>query len=170
MDTVPVVPKCFGMFPPKYGTYLISLCGLGMGGCGLSGVVLYGLVEDSVVAHFLDRQPVDSGMKKAVLLIIGMTSLLLFCASFLLFVGLAFKSTGSLLLGVWILFAMCMLLITASIVLPISCFFIPDSCVIKKFSAVVLTLAYITITIFLWFWLYFVVVVFNHINAISSAI
>lgn len=164
METVPEIPRCFGMFHPKYATYLISLFGLSSGGVGLAGIVLYGLVEDSVVAHVVKNDKTDDVIKKAVLLSIGLTSLLLFIASLLLFLGSAVKSTGYLFIGCFLLLIMCSLLIIAAIAAPVSCFFLPKSCVIKKLSSVLLVMAYLLLTVFLWVWIYFMTVAFNHLN------
>lgn len=164
MDNVPEVPKCFGMFPPKYATYLISLCGLGSGGVGLAGVVLYGLVEDSIVAHFMSNNKTDDTVKKAVLLTVGLSSLFIFISCFLLFIGVAFKMPGCLTSGAWTIFIMCCLVILGAVGAPMSCFFVPFTCVIKKLSSALLVMGYIGITFFLWIWMYFMVVVFNYLN------
>lgn len=164
MDTVPEIPKCFGMFPPKYATYLISLFGLSSGGVGLAGIVLYGLVEDSVIAHVVKNDKTDDVIKKTVLLSIGLTSLLLFIASFLLFLGSALKNSGYLLIGSYLLLVMSSLLVIVAIATPMSCFFLPKSCLIKKISSTLLVMAYLLLTVFLWIWIYFMTVAFNYLN------
>ena len=165
MDTIPEVPRCFGMFPPTVGAYFISLFGLASGGAGIAGIVLYGIAEDSFVAHFISKNPPDDEVKKVVLLTLGLTCLLLFIGSALLFIGMAFKQDRALLLAAWIIFAMCMILIIVSIGIPLSCFFLEELCVLKKMSTSMYTLFYIAITVFLWFWLYFMAVIFNYANA-----
>lgn len=162
---VPEVVKCFGTFPPKYATYLIAVFGLASGGIGLAGIVLYGLIENALLVYILGRDvQMDDTLKKAVLMTIGFTSLLLTVASVLLFLGATAGSRGALASGVWILLAMCLILIFAAIAAPVSCFFIKNACIIKKVSTAAIVLASIAITVFLEFWLYFMVVAQNYLN------
>ncbi|XP_045510126.1 uncharacterized protein LOC123705415 [Colias croceus] len=169
MDNMPEVTRCFGMFPPKYATYLISIFGLGMGGTGIAGIVLYGLVEKAVTAFFFksDTAPVDDTVKKCVLLTIGLTSLLLTIASFLMFLGATSGSPGPLAVSIWIIFAMDLILIGLSIAAPMSCFFMESTCVVKKLSTTVLVLCFLVITVFLEVWLYFMVVANAYLNEIA---
>ncbi|CAH2103124.1 unnamed protein product [Euphydryas editha] len=162
---VPEVVKCFGTFPPKYATYLIALFGLASGGIGLAGIVLYGLIENALLVYILGRDvQMDDTLKKAVLMTIGFTSLLLTVASILLFLGATAGSRGALASGVWILLAMCLILIFSAIAAPVSCFFVKNACIIKKVSTAVMVLASIGVTIFLELWLYFLVVAQNYLN------
>lgn len=164
METIPEVPKCFGVFPPNIAAYFISIFGLGSGGTGLAGIVIYGLAEDSFISHFLNANPVNEGVKKLVIAVLGFTSILLFIGSGLLFIGIAFKQDRALLLSGWIIFIMCMKLVIVAIAIPGLCFFVEDLCVVKKMSSGFYTLIYIFLTVFLWLWLYFMAVIFNFLN------
>lgn len=157
---MPDVVRCFGTFPPKYATYLISLFGLASGGIGLAGIVLYGLIENALLVYITGRNvDVDDTVKKAVLLSIGLMSLMLTVANALLFLGATSGSPGSIATGMWVLLAMCMILICAAIAAPVSCFFLKSACIIKKVSTSVMVLGSLVVTVFLEIWLYFVVVV-----------
>ncbi|XP_050360614.1 uncharacterized protein LOC126780308 [Nymphalis io] len=161
---MPEVTRCFGTFPPKYATYLIALFGLGSGGVGLAGIILYGIIENALLVYILGRRPrVDETLKKAVLLTIGLSSLLLTVGNALLFVGATSQSRGALSVGVWTLLAMCLLLIFGAISAPVSCFFIKNACIIKKISTVTMVLTSIVLTIFIEVWLYFLVVAHNYL-------
>ncbi|CAD0194147.1 unnamed protein product [Chrysodeixis includens] len=164
MDTVPEIPRCFGMFPPKYATYLISIFGLSSGGVGLAGIILFGLVDNSAVAQAVKNNKTDETIKKVVLLSIGLTSLVLFVANALLFLGVACRSRGSDMAGAYLLLLMCSALVCAAIGTPMSCFFLPQSCLIKKISCTLLFMAYLLLTVFLCVWIYFMVVAFNHLK------
>lgn len=164
MESVPEVSKCFGMFPPKVAVYFISLFGLGSGGVGLAGIVLYGLVEDSEIARFFTDYPADENVKKLVLITLGLSSLMLFISSFFLFMGSLLRQDKALVLGAWFLCFLCSLLIIGAISLPLMCFFYQKTCVLKKLSSFLLTFGYMFITVFLWIWLYFLAVIFNHLN------
>lgn len=157
---MPEVVRCFGTFPPKYATYLIAIFGLASGGTGLAGIILYGLIENALLVYITGRNDItlDDAVKKAILLSIGLTSLLLTVASALLFAGATSGSPGSLAAGVWVLFGMCMILICAAIAAPVSCFFLKSACIIKKVSVSVMVLGATVVTVFLEIWLYFMVV------------
>ncbi|KAM3968409.1 uncharacterized protein ACR2FA_000414 [Aphomia sociella] len=158
---MPDIKKCFGMFPPKYGSYLIALFGLGSGGVGIAGIILYGIAEHIIMSVFGNRNSIDEGIKKAVLLTIGLTSLLLLVGNSLLFLGVTFKSSGCVKSAVRILLTMCVLLMIAAMAMPISCFFLSNMCLVKKISSVVMILIVITMTSFLMIWLYFTSVAWN---------
>ncbi|KAL4705704.1 hypothetical protein ACJJTC_018777 [Scirpophaga incertulas] len=76
---MPLVTKCFGVFPPKYATYLISIFGMSSGGVGLAGLVLYSIAENSIMRHFGAPTKVDEDIKKLVLMCVGLISLLIGC-------------------------------------------------------------------------------------------
>lgn len=158
---IPEVYKCFGMFPLRYGCLLISFLGLGCGGVGLAGLILYGVIEDSIVAHFVQSTKVDESLKKAVLVTIGLTSLLLVVGNLLLFLGVSFSARGCVQGFGWITFAICLMLMLAAGGAPVSCFFLDKTCLIKKISSSAMVLAYLAVTVFLQIWLYFMVVAFN---------
>lgn len=158
---MPEVPKCFGVFPPRYACYLIALFGLGSGGIGLAGIILYGLLETSILGHFIESKTRDESVKKVILLTIGLSSLLLCAANTLLFLGTISKSRGAVLSAMWVTLAMCMLLITGTIAAPMSCFFMETMCLIKKVSFVVMVLGFMSVTLFLQLWLYFTVVMYS---------
>lgn len=165
---VPEVIRCFGTFPPKYATYLISLIGLGCGGVGISGIILYGLIENALIVYITGRTvPMDDAVKKVVLLTIGLTSLMLTTANGLLFVGATSGSRGALSAGVWVLFAMCLILLSIAMFGPLSCFFWKSLCIVKKFSMPVLVLGVIVLTFFIDVWLYFMVVAANYLNQLG---
>lgn len=158
---MPVVDNCFGMFPPRYGCYLISLFGIGSGGIGISGIILYGLLETSILGEFMDSKTKDDSVKKAVLMTIGLSSILLCAGNTLLLLGTVSNSRGAVVSAMWVTLVMCMLLIIGVIAAPMSCFFMEFTCLVKKVSFIVMVLAFILVTIFLQLWLYFSVVMYN---------
>ncbi|XP_032527974.1 uncharacterized protein LOC116778167 [Danaus plexippus] len=160
MMELPEVTKCFGIFPPKHATYMISLFGLASGGAGIAGIVLYGLIEKAITAFFLgnSKQKMDDAVKKVVLLTLGLTSLLMLVGNILLFLGATSSSRGALSSGVIVLLVMCLIIIFEAIGLPLFCFFHEPFCVIKKLSTLLVVLSSLIITIFLELWLYFIAV------------
>ncbi|XP_034839584.1 uncharacterized protein [Maniola hyperantus] len=164
----PEVTRCFGTFPPKYATYLISLFGLGCGGVGLAGIVLFGLIENALIVYITGRNlPMDDVVRKVVLASIGLTSLMLTVANALLFLGATSGSTGALSAGIWVIFAMCLLLIAVAMAGPLSCIFLQNLCIVKKFSTVIMVLGTLVLTVFLEIWLYFMVVAGNYLNQLG---
>ncbi|XP_026499324.1 uncharacterized protein LOC113403100 [Vanessa tameamea] len=162
---MPEVTRCFGTFPPKHATYLIALFGLGSGGVGLAGIILYGIIENALLVYVLGRRGinVDESLKKAVLLTIGLSSLLLTVGNALLFLGATTQSRGALSVGVYTLLAMCLILLFGAISAPVSCFFFKTACLIKKISTATMVLSSIVLTIFIEVWLYFLVVAHNYL-------
>ncbi|XP_026762310.1 uncharacterized protein LOC113521070 [Galleria mellonella] len=158
---MPEVNKLFGIFPLKYGSYLISLFGLGSGGVGIAGIILYGIAENIIMAIFCGHTSIDEGIKKTVLMSIGLTSLLMLVANALLFLGVTFTIPGCVNSAVRVMLAMCVLIMLGAIILPVSCFFLSSMCLVKKISSVVMVLVVLTVTIFLELWLYFMVVAWN---------
>ncbi|KAG6465286.1 uncharacterized protein LOC115453717 [Manduca sexta] len=161
MMEMPEVVHCFGMFPPKYGCFLISLFGMGFGGIGLAGIVLYGLVEDSIISHFVNTSKLDDGLKKATLLTIGLSSLMLLIGNGLLFLGVTFRARQAVETFVWVIFVLISILTIAAIAAPMSCFFISEACLIKKISSALMTVLYLFLLIYLECWVYFMVVGYN---------
>ncbi|XP_047543961.1 uncharacterized protein LOC125076065 [Vanessa atalanta] len=162
---MPEVTRCFGTFPPKHATYLIAIFGLGSGGVGLAGIILYGIIENALLVYVLGRRGtnVDESLKKAVLLTIGLSSLLLTVGNALLFLGATTQSRGALSVGVYTLLAMCLILLFGAISAPVSCFFFKTACLIKKISTATMVLTSIVLTIFIEVWLYFLVVAHNYL-------
>ncbi|XP_059045833.1 uncharacterized protein LOC131841532 [Achroia grisella] len=158
---MPEITRCFGMFPPKYGSYLIALFGLGSGGVGIAGIVLYGIAENIIMSIFGVRTNADEGLKKVVLMSIGLTSLLLLVANALLLLGVTFGSRGCVSAAVRVILVMCVIIMLATIAIPVSCYFLSSMCLIKKISSIVMGLVVLTITIFLELWVYFMVVAWN---------
>ncbi|XP_022125120.1 uncharacterized protein LOC111000087 [Pieris rapae] len=169
MENMPEVTRCFGMFPAKHATYLISLVGLGMGGLGLTGIVLYGLIEKAVTAFLFQHSkgPVDDTVKKCVLLTIGLTSLLLTIGCALMFLGVTSSNPGPLAVSVWIIFAMNVIVITLCISAPLSCFFMDTLCVVKKLSFPSIVFLFTLLTIFLEMWVYFMLVTNTYLMEIT---
>lgn len=163
---VPPVQKCCGMFPPKHATYLISLIGVAIGGATLAGIILYGVVEKALINFFSGphAQKMDEDVKKILLVTLGITSLLLTVASVLICLGSTANSRSMIGIGVWVIFVMCMILIGLILFAPLSCFFLKTICVVKKISTTTVFFAEIGIAIFLMFWLYYMVVVYNAVN------
>ncbi|XP_028177273.1 uncharacterized protein LOC114365045 [Ostrinia furnacalis] len=159
---MPEVRRCFGIFPPKHGTYLISLFGLASGGVGIAGIILYGIAEETILVHFMKKDQLNEDIKKVVLLTIGLTSLMLLVANAMLFIGVSSKSAGAVSAGVITIFILCILLIIAAIAAPMSCFFIDSTCLVKKVSSIVITIFIVGLTLFLELWLYFMAVAWNH--------
>ncbi|XP_046977605.1 uncharacterized protein LOC124543426 [Vanessa cardui] len=162
---MPEVTKCFGTFPPKYATYLIAVFGLGSGGVGLTGIILYGIIENALLVYILGRRGpnVDESLKKAVLLTIGLSSLLLTVGNALLFLGATTQSRGALSVGVYTLLAMCLMLLFGAMSAPISCFFYKTACLVKKISTATMVFCSLILTVFIEIWLYFLVVAHNYL-------
>ncbi|XP_028035495.1 uncharacterized protein LOC114246933 [Bombyx mandarina] len=158
---MPEVNRCFGMFPPKYGCLLISWLGLATGGTGLAGIIMYGIVQEQIIAHFMNTTKVDEGSKKMALMSIGFTSLMLFIGNGLLFLGVTFSSKSCVKYFVYVTFAMCLIMIMGCIGAPVSCFFLAKTCVMKKISSPAMVIGYLGFTIFIELWLYFMVVGYN---------
>lgn len=127
-------------------------------------ILMYALVEDSVVAHFLRINIVDESLKKFGLLSFGINTLLLTAANILLFLGSVLKQERTLLMGAWTIFGMCVLIISLAIGAPGMCFFAEELCVIKHIRSGTLGFIYLCVTVFLWIWLYFMLVIFQHLN------
>ncbi|XP_072931479.1 uncharacterized protein [Epargyreus clarus] len=163
---MPEITKCFGTFPPKYATYLISIFGMGSGGVGLAGIILYGLIENSILGEYINSGNIDESVRKAFLLTIGLTSLLLTIGNVILFLGVTSTSRGTIGTGVMVIFVMCMCIIMAVIGAPLSCFFVSEACIISKMSLVTIVLGILVITVFLEIWLYFMIVAHNYANQI----
>lgn len=159
---MPEVVKCFGLFLPKHGTYLISLYGLASGGVGIAGIILFGIAEETILSHFMKKDQLSVDIKKAVLLIIGLSSLMLLVANGLIFIGVVSKSANAISTGVYVLFTMCILLLIIAIAAPVTCFFIESTCLIKQVSTIVITIFILGVTVFLEMWFYFMSVAWNH--------
>lgn len=160
---MPEVRRCFGIFPPKYGTLLIAVFGIASGGVGIAGIILYGIAEDKITAIFSAKATtqLDEDIKKIVLLTVGLTSLILVVANVFLFIGVVGKSAGAVETGIVVLFILCCILILGAVAAPTSCFFIDATCIVKKVSTIVISLAILSVTGFLELWLYFTAVAWN---------
>ncbi|KAL0852221.1 hypothetical protein ABMA28_000439 [Loxostege sticticalis] len=158
---MPEVRKCCGMFPPKHGTYLISLYGLASGGLGIATIILFGIAENAIMSHFSNNQLADE-IKKTFLMFVGLSSLMLFVASGVIFVGVTTKSPGALSTGYLIIFIMCLILMLSAMAAPMACFFYESTCLIKRVSSITIFLFIVTLTGYLEVWLYFMTVVWNH--------
>lgn len=156
---VPPTEKCCGVFPNRYGSYLISIFGLSTGAVGLTGIILFGLVEKSAMAH-LDQVGDETG-KKVVLLTIGLISLLLLVSNAMLFIGVSTNSHGAVTASAWVLMFMCLFLIFGLIGIPTICFFYDSYCVAKSISLTLIVLSLLFMNIFLDVWCYFIVIIFN---------
>ncbi|KAJ0183774.1 hypothetical protein K1T71_000197 [Dendrolimus kikuchii] len=158
---MPEVTRCFGMFPPKYACFLISLFGLGSGGVGIAGIILFGVVEKSVLSHFVATTVTDDGLKKVALMSIGMSSLMLLASNAFLFLGVTSNKEGCVKAFIYIILVMCLIIVTVIIAGPLSCFFLSRTCLVKKISIPILVLGYFTLGIYVQVWLYFMVVAHN---------
>lgn len=169
MENIPEVTRCFGIFPAKYATYLISLVGLGMGGCGLSGIVLYGLIEKAITAFLFhnSKVAVDDSVKKCILFTIGLSSLLLTIACTLMFLGATSGNSGPITVSVWIIFAMILIVLSLCISAPLSCFFMDTLCVVKKLSMGSIIFLFLIVTAFLELWIYFMLVANTYVMEIK---
>lgn len=158
---MPEVKYCCGVFPPKYACFLISVFGIGCGGVGLAGIIIYGLAEDSITAHLGNPQNIDPTMKKVVLTTIGLTSLLLLVSNIFLFFGFTSSAVGLVGAAKWVTFFKCMLILLKAMLLPISCLLSTNTCVIKKLTAPFIILGYLALAIYVKIWLYFMVMMYN---------
>lgn len=167
LQTVPEVKKFLGRVHTKYGSFIIAIVGMITGAIGLLMIIIFGLMEDGITGFFVQDPDSDKSVKKAFLMILGMTCLFLFCGCFTMLVGLLFKSNWSVLLGCWVILFMLVGLLIAFIALPTACLFLPDSCVVKQATTSLFVFSYLVLTCFLWAWFYFVVVVFNYLNSVK---
>lgn len=161
---MPEIKRCFGVFPPKYATYLISLFGLSSGGLGIAGIVLYGIAEDLITSVFSSEatSQLNQDIKKLMLATIGLSSLLLVVANAFLIIGSMGKKRMAVHVGYLVILSLCCMLIITSIAMPVSCFFIPDVCMVKKVSTFGLLSCIGIVTIFLEVWFYFMAVAWNY--------
>lgn len=161
MDDFPEVRRCCGVFPVKHATYLISVFGLGCGGVAIAGLVLYALIDHSTLRRSSDGS--DQAAKMSVM-VLFVTSVILVLASLLLFCGVLGKSSGTMLsLAIFLILAMCGIWIFSAITPPLACFFAPKQCPLKNSSYASIVLIGIILTFFISAWVYFAVVVGNHV-------
>lgn len=159
---MPTVDYCFGMFPPKYASFLISIVGLTTGGLGLTGIILFGVFEEFIIAHFTGSSKLNGDIKMLVLGTMGMVSILLILANALLFFGVTTGSSGLVGGAKLTMLVMCLFLIFLMVTMPLICFFFDVRCLIKQISTPGVVLAYLLVGFFVWFWLYFMVVAYSH--------
>ncbi|XP_013184818.2 uncharacterized protein LOC106130515 [Amyelois transitella] len=157
---MPPVKKFLGFLPLKYGCFLISLFGFSLGALMLAGIIIYGIAEHLVMSYF-PSYVIDEDVKKVVLLPTGLSSLLLLLANALLLLGVTFKRETNVGLGARILLFMCVLLLLIAIACPVSCFFLPSLCVIKRMMIYSVICMYLILTLFVDMWLYCSTVCWN---------
>ncbi|XP_049884963.1 uncharacterized protein LOC126379964 [Pectinophora gossypiella] len=158
--SLPMVDKLFGILPLKYGCFLVSVGGIGAGAFGLTGVILYGLVEESFLSVVDEHDTADGGLKKVVLCAFGLNSILLIVSNVPLFFGIIVKSHGMTNFSQVVMFMMVILNIVVFVALPTSCLLLSD-CLVKAISSTVLLVGVVAMYVYLSLWLYFAVCVWN---------
>lgn len=161
---MPIIDRCFGAIPPRHGCWLISVFGLGVGGLGIACIVIFSLVEGALTSHLTKKNStgtMDASFKKLILMTMGLTSLLLLSANTSLFFGVTCSALSLVKGAKYMMFVMCMFLIIIQIWLPSYCFYEPDGCLVKEFSAPGTVIGNSFLSAFTMLWLYFMVVTYN---------
>lgn len=161
---VPEVRRCFGMFPVRYATYMISILALVLGSLGLGAIIIYALARELIIKHFTGSLSTDALSQKITVLAIGLSSLFLFFSGIMLFVGVTFKQEAALAGGVWVLTAMCGVLLFVSMAIPILCYNDASYCILNRLPLSAIILVYTLVTLYLQVWFYFMVVAHNCLN------
>lgn len=156
---MPELQSFFG-FPLRFGCFVISVLGLGIGGTGLAIIIVFGLVEQIISEYGVKFDP---NTKKMVLLSLGMSSILLVIANTCVLLGVFSASSNKIGVGKYISFIFVFFLLGGMMYPSLSCYADKDSCdIVKSHSFEEILLITSALGLLSMLWLYFILTLHNY--------